>query len=142
MATCSNCGAQGTRIRSRWTEKNVQLPDECPQCAPSSFEKFSAPSDKKIWMGYEAHPNEYKKVDAGDGGVIYERKPEYRAEQEEKLLEVSAEEQEKQRLAVANKRATRRTLPMDALELAAALGKAETIANWIAASAAQGIDVN
>lgn len=142
MAVCSNCGAQGTRIRSRWTEKNVQLPDECPQCAPESFEKFTAPSDKKIWMGFEAHPNEYVKKLSEDGDVVYERKPEYRAEQEQQLMEATTEEQAAQEKAVALKRATRRTMPMDEIEMAAALCKAEEIANWLTASAAQGRDVN
>src|SRR2546430_15881424 len=100
MAVCSNCGSSGPRVRSRWTEKGVQLPDECPSCSPSSFEKFTAPSDKKIWMGYEAHPNEYTKVHAEDGGVIYNRKPEYRAEQEQKLALPATDEAEAQRRAV------------------------------------------
>lgn len=93
-------------------------------------------------MGYEAHPEQYVKVHSEDGDVIYERKPEYRAEQEQKLMESTAEEQEAQRRAVAKKRAERRTLPMDEVELAQAMGKAEMIADWIAASAAQGRDVN
>ena len=130
MSVCSNCGAQGKRIRSRWTEKNIQLPDECPQCAPGAFEKFTNPSDKKIWMGYEAHPNEYVKSE--DGG--YDRKSEYRAEYEQKLLEATVEEQETQRRAEEHKRATRRTLPMDAAEQAAALKRAEEIADWLVAS--------
>lgn len=101
--------------------------DECPSCAPESFEKFSNPSDKKIWMGYEAHPNEY--VKAADGG--YDRKPEYQAEQEERLRQPSEEEREKQARAVAKKRAERRTTPMDRVELQAALQKAEELADWL-----------
>jgi hypothetical protein len=138
MSVCSNCGAQGTRVRSRWTEKNLQLPDECPSCAPESFEKFTAPSDKKIWMGFEAHPNEY--VKAEDGG--YDRKPEYRAEQERQMFEATEEEKERQRQAEAHKRATRRTHAMDAAEMGAALRKAEEIADWIFASAGQRQVVN
>jgi hypothetical protein len=114
------------------------LPDECPQCAPGAFEKFTVPSDKKIWMGYEAHPNEY--VKAPDGG--YDRKPEYRAEFEQKMLEATEEELEIQRQKEANKRATRRTTPMDAAEFVEAMGKAEQIADWIVASAAQGREVH
>lgn len=85
------------------------------------------PSDKKIWMGYEAHPNEY--VKAEDGG--WDRKPEYRAEQEQQLAEQTAEEREAHERAVAEKRKNRRTLPMDAGELAQAMHKAELIAGWI-----------
>ncbi len=116
-------------MKSRWNEHG-QLPDECPSCSPESFEKFTAPSDKKIWMGYEAHPNEY--VKASDGG--YDRKPEYRAEQEQKLAQQSEEERELERRAIAKKRAERRTLPMDAAELASALHKAEIIADAMTGS--------
>jgi hypothetical protein len=138
MAICSNCNAQTTRVRSRWTEDGVQRPDECPQCAPQSFEKFTAPSDKKIWMGYEAHPNEYVKSE--DGG--YDRKPEYRAEQEAHMALPTAGEKEAQERAVAQKRAERRTTPMDEAEMRQAMRKAEELATWIVASAAQGTDVN
>ena len=134
MAICANCGTQGTRIRSRWNDKNVQLPDECPHCAPQSFDKFTAPSDKKIWMGYEAHPNEY--IKAADGG--FDRKPEYRAEQESSLCQSTPEEIEAEQRAIALKRATRRTAPMDAAEYAQALAKAEQIATAIIESANRG----
>ena len=127
MAKCSNCGAEGTRIRSRWTEKGTQLPDECPNCAPQAFEKFSAPSDKKIWMGYEAHPNEY--VKAEDGG--FDRKPEYRAEQEERLRQETEDERTLRLEAEAKKRATRRTEPMTPAEFEQAVRKAQDIAGWI-----------
>lgn len=137
MATCSNCGTEGNRVRSRWNEKNEQLPDECPHCAPASFEKFTDPSDKKIWMGYEVHPNEY--VRAEDGG--FDRKPEYRIEQEQKLMQPTAEEQEAQSRAVRKKRANRRIEPLDPIELQAALRKAEQIADWVAGSAMDGTDV-
>lgn len=112
--------------------------DECPNCAPSSFEKFTAPSDKKIWMGHEAHPNEY--VKAPDGG--FDRKPEYRAEQEQRLSQATEEEREAQARAVAHKRATRRTSPMTEAETIAAVRKASEIAAWIVESAQQGTDVN
>lgn len=136
MSLC-NCGYEGTRIRTIWNEDGARR-TECPHCAPTSFEKFTVPSEKKIWMGYEAHPNEY--VKNADGG--YDRKPEYRAEFEQKMLEATEEEQERQLKAEANKRATRRTLPMDAAEMAEALHRAEEIASWIAASAASTVSVN
>lgn len=142
MSVCGACGHEGTRIRTVFPEDGGQR-DECPQCAPESFEKFTAPSDKKIWMGFEAHANEYeKKYDEKTGEVFYERKPEYRAEQEAKLMEATEEERLAQRRAEADKRATRRTTPMDSVEYAAALRKAEQIADWITMSAAQGRDVN
>lgn len=133
MARCSNCNSESPRVRSRWDAKGNQLPDECPQCAPGSFEKFSNPSDQKIWMGFEAHPNEYER--AADGG--FDRKPEYRAEQEARLSEETEEEREIRIAAEANKRATRRTLPMDEVETLHALSKARDLALALEQSAVQ-----
>lgn len=126
MAVCGNCGAHSPRVRSRWNDKGVQMADECPSCAPASFEgKFTAPSDRKIWMGYEAHPNEYER--AADGG--YDRKPEYRAEQEQRLSAETEEERDNRERAEAHKRATRRTDPMTESELFSAIAKARDIAD-------------
>lgn len=137
MALCGHCGADSPRVRSRWSKEGVQLPDECPSCAPESFYgKFTAPSDKKIWMGYEVHPNEYEK--AADGG--YDRKPEYRAEQESKLAGLTADESEAEARAISKKRAERRTQPMTRSEMDSAISKARMIADWVAASAEKGID--
>lgn len=140
MSTCGNCGHEGTRIRTIFPEDGGQR-DECPHCTPETFEKFTAPSDKKPWMGWEAHPNEYEKRYDKDG-LIYDRKPEYRAEQEEKLAQATAGEVEAQRLAEAKKRATRRTQPMDPIELAAAMRRAEEVASFVQAATAEGRDVN
>lgn len=124
MAICNSCNSESPRVRSRWDPKGVQLPDECPQCAPGSFEKFSNPSDQKIWMGFEAHPNEY--VQSADGG--FDRKLEYRAEQEELLSQETSDERETRLEAERVKRATRRTLPMDEVETTHALAKARDLA--------------
>ena len=132
MAVCGNCGAIGPRVRSRWQE-GQQLPDECPQCAPQTFEKQTNPSDKKIWMGYEAHPNEY--VKAEDGG--FDRKPEYRAEQENQLRQPAADDVEQQRVADERKRASRRTMPMDTQETLQALAKARLIAGALEQAAVE-----
>lgn len=136
MAVCSSCGSEGTRIRSRWSEDGTRLPDECPQCEPGSFEKFTVPSDKKIWMGYEANPNQYEKRYDSEG-VYYVRKSEYRAEQEQRLMQSSEEERERQRSAEEHKRATRRTEPMTESEMLTALAKAR----MIAAALQQGTDI-
>ena len=114
MAVCGNCGAEGQRIRSRWV-KNVQLPDECPACAPQSFEKQTDPSDKKIWIGPEYAPNDYEKKYDADG-VFFVPKPEVTAERERKLFEDS-EEKARYEKALAEKRANRRMQPMSLLEI-------------------------
>jgi hypothetical protein len=136
MSICSNCKSEGTRIRTIFGEDGTR--EECPHCSPGSFDKVTDPSDKKIWMGYEAHPNEY--VRGADGG--FDRKPEYRAEQEARLMQETEEERTLREAAEAKKRRERRTAPMDAAELAAAMHKAEEIAGWVQGAAAQGTDLN
>lgn len=138
MARCSHCGTESPRVRSRWDDKGVQLPDECPSCAPGQFEKFTAPSDKKIAMGFEAHPNEYEKRYDQDG-VIYVRKPEYRAEQEQQLQKPAEEDRVREEQAVALKRATRRTAPMTPDELLFAINKARDVAEAIEQSNRQAV---
>lgn len=78
-------------------------------------------------MGYEAHPNEY--VKSPDGG--FDRKPEYRAEQEERLRSETEEERENRLRAEAKKRAERRTVPMNEAELLSAISKAREISDWM-----------
>lgn len=92
-------------------------------------------------MGFEAHPNEYEKRHDTDG-VFYVRKPEYRAEQEVKLQQATEEERENQERAEEHKRATRRTAPLDSVEYADALRRAEEVARFIVQSAKAGTDVN
>jgi len=82
-------------------------------------------------MGYEAHPNEY--VQSEDGG--FDRKPEYRAEQEAKLALPAADDAEAQARAEQAKRSTRRTEPMTASETLAALGKARVLAQAMESAA-------
>jgi hypothetical protein len=118
MAICGNCGAEGSRIRSRWI-RGVQIPDECPQCAPQDFEKQTDPSDKKIWIAPEVRPNDYTKVYDEDG-PIYMPKPEVTAELEAKVFD-NSEEREKYEEALAKKRAERRTRPLSEVELMQAL---------------------
>ena len=131
MAKCDNCGAQTTRVRSAWNyETGERLPDACPNCRPELFEKFTAPSDKKIWMGFEANPNQYeKRYDAE--GVYYIRKPEYRAEQEAQLQQPATDEREAEQRAIEKKRRERRTEPMTPSEHLQAIAKARQIAECL-----------
>jgi hypothetical protein len=138
MAVCGNCGAESPRVRSRWSERGKQLPDECSSCSPGTFEKFSNPSDQKIWMGFEANPNEYEKRYDEDG-VFYIRKPEYRAEQEEKLRQVPADDAEAQASAESQKRADRRVDPLTPTETLAAIAKARQVAEAIEQSALEAV---
>lgn len=123
MAICGNCGAVEIRVRSRW-ENDAQLPDECPTCAPQSFEKQTDPSDKKLWIGPEVRPNDYVKQYDSEG-LIYMPKPEITAELEQQACGIksvrSQEEKEAQERALAEKRNTRRTRPMTSSEVQKAL---------------------
>ena len=127
MAICGNCGSEGNRIRSRWA-KDTQLPDECPSCAPQSFEKQTDPSDKKLWIGPEVRPNDYEKRYDLDG-VYYMPKPEVTAELERKACgrdSVAAqEEREQMARAAQKKRAQRRTTPLSQSELQRALARVD-----------------
>lgn len=126
MAVCRNCGKESARIRTTFTDNGPI--DECSFCKQESFDsKVTVPSDQKIWMGYEAHPEQYTK--AADGG--YDRKPEYRAEQEARLSQESEEEKEKRLRAEAKKRRERRTMEMNPAEQLAALAKARQYADFI-----------
>lgn len=137
MAICGNCKTETPRVRVRLGLHGESLPDQCPQCAPQEFEgKVTAPSDKKIWMGYEAHPNEYEKRYDKDG-VIMVRKSEYRHEQETRLALGATDEREAQEIAEHKKRLERRTDPMSADQHLAAIQKAKLISDAMAESAAQ-----
>lgn len=139
MSVCRNCGQESLRVKTTWHELGEPT-DECPSCSPDSFDsKVTDPSDKKIWMGFEAHPGEYEKRYDSEG-VYYIRKPEYRQEQEDKLKQATEEERQKQQAAVERKRRERRTEPMNDAELAHAIRKAEQIAEALREAASAGTD--
>lgn len=126
MAVCETCGNETARVRTSWTKEGVRLADECPSCAPQTFEKQTDPSNKKIWIGPEYAPNDYERVN----GEL-RMKPEAVAD-----LEASAvgrksvaytEEQEAIERAKEQKRASRRTAPLDSIEQILALKRIDEI---------------
>lgn len=117
MAVCGNCGAEGTRIRSRWNG-DIRLPDECPNCAPQSFEAMKSVRDGTIAMGYEYMPTMYKKTDVG-----YVAKDELLADTEAELSKPDMEGEAAYQKAVAIKRASRRTKPMTGDEIQKVLAR-------------------
>lgn len=123
MAICGNCGTETSRLRTTIYEDGTR--DECPNCSPQTFEKVTAPSDKKIWIGPEYAPNDYEKRYDSEG-VYYMPKPEVTAEREAKIFKDS-ESDGKYAAAIETKRKHRRTQPMDELEIAAALNKVERL---------------
>lgn len=119
MSICGSCGSETTRSRVIFGRNEVK--EECPNCAPQSFEKVADPSTRKIWIGPEFEPNSYEKRYDADG-VYYVPKPEVTAERERNLF-VCSEEKAAYEKKLEEKRAQRRTQPLDQMEIAAALRK-------------------
>ena len=117
MAICGNCGAVTARVRSRWQE-GVQLPDECPQCAPGQFEAIKSVRDGQIAMGWEYMPQMYRKTDNG-----YVAKDELLADTEAQAIKRSEDDIRIEEEALARKRATRRTKAMSSTEISQAIAR-------------------
>lgn len=139
MATCGSCGHESARIRTVFAVGSSKLPDpkdECPHCAPHSFEAIKDPSTQKIWIGPEYNPNAYEKR-YDEGEPYYIAKPEFTAEEEAKVARQATDELEAQERAAAKKRLERRTDPMSEAELLAAIAKARQYSDWLAEAAAE-----
>jgi hypothetical protein len=59
MSTCKGCGAETLRTVTTF---DVGVRKEvCPQCDPNQFDSpVTDPSDKKIYVGWEAMPEKYR----------------------------------------------------------------------------------
>lgn len=117
MAICNTCGTETTRVRSAW-KGDVQLPDECPSCAPQSFDKFKSVRDGQITLGHEYMPTMYKKTDAG-----YVAKDELTADTEAEIVRsiTHSPEQIAYEAAAEKKRHNRRTKPLNQSEIEQAI---------------------
>jgi hypothetical protein len=109
MAICGNCKSETSRVRTKFT--HGQSVDECPHCAPLSFERQQNPSEKKIWMGWEYMPNMYKKKYDKDG-LIYEAKDELTQDTEDQIARGSKEDLELAERAIEKKRVEGRKAPL------------------------------
>lgn len=120
MATCGNCGAEVSRVRSVWDARGRQLPDECPVCSPEAYADFKVKSvrDGTIAMGYEYMPTMYKKTDAG-----YVAKDELIADTEAQASKPDADAEAAYQAALAKKRANRRTKPLTQSEIEQAISR-------------------
>lgn len=127
MSLCA-CGAESKKIRQFW-DRGKLTREECPACAPQSFEKQTDPSAKKIWIGPEFAPNDYIKREDPDGGYRYDLKPEAARELELQHTvnsQRATDEREARERAMAAKRSTRRTNPMTSEEIEQAIRFADT----------------
>lgn len=104
MAKCGSCNAESSRVRTSWAEDGTQKPDECPQCAPQSFDRFRSVRDGQIAMGWEYMPTKYKLRNG-----VYEASDELRQDTEDQLSKLPEEDVAAYSKAVEEKRATRRT---------------------------------
>jgi hypothetical protein len=64
-----DCGAVTSKARKPRADGKW----ECPECEPDSFpqEKFTMPSDKKVYQGYQVAPERYKKTEGPQGQTVY-----------------------------------------------------------------------
>lgn len=76
------------------------MPDECPRCAPQTFERIRSVRDGQISMGWEYMPTKYKLKDG-----VYVASDELRQDTEDQLSKQPAEDVEAYELAAAQKRA-------------------------------------
>lgn len=115
MATCGNCGSETRRVLSTMTSDGRLLPkpkDQCSHCAPELFQDgFAAPSDRRIWLEHEALPHLYSKM---PDGSLLAKDSVLCGIQAAMDLDPDAEAKE---LAIAKKRARRRTIPLTKTEI-------------------------
>jgi hypothetical protein len=112
VAICRNCNASAAKVITTFTSGGIPLKDprdRCEHCDDSLKVKATAPSDKKLYMGWEVEPNRYKKRDDGS----FEASDEKLADQHDFVANAAAKaEDEAHERAKAQKRATRRTTPL------------------------------
>ncbi len=108
---CGSCGVDTSRGKKVFDEKGNVRSEVCPSCSPEQFEGgVTDPSDKKIYSGPQAMPNLYTRDAEGT----------YHAKDELISDTVQNWDHGPTAKAEAKKRATRRTEPLTAVELARA----------------------
>ena len=140
MAICGSCGSETLKTRTIFEVEGRQLPepkDECPVCAPGSFERQQDPSEKKIWMSWERDAAHYKRTYDKDGLVMMPSDSVLQDLQDAVSKQKSGEELQAGEAAIEEKRASRRTTPMTPDEQLAAINRARAIAFDIEAYHAQ-----
>lgn len=130
MSACGSCGFETTRIRTLFERDGKPLPeakDECPNCAPQSFERFHTPSERKIWMSWEKEPAHYRREYDKDGPIMMPSDSVLQ-DLQDAVCRQPVEELQAGVVAQEAKRANRRMQPMSADEMTAAINKARSIA--------------
>jgi len=110
------CGAESPRVRI--TFRGKEQIEECPYCAPQSFDKFKSVRDGQISMAYEYDHTHYHFEDG---------KPVLTDEGRQDLRDAATKESEDDKraleAAVEKKRYARRTTPLTSAEIERAVNR-------------------
>jgi hypothetical protein len=112
MASCRGCGVEARRTITSFEGGEVKG-EACPECRPDLFpdDPFLMPSDRKLYMGWEAYPEHYKMKDNPEGGKIAVASDSMIADS------VALMNKTDEQIAVDQKRRTRRTEPLTSDEI-------------------------
>lgn len=78
---CGGCGAESSRRRVVF--KGDAMVETCEHCNESLREmRVKSATDRKLWMGHEAEPDRYTRVDKPDGSTVYVANDEKRVDDE------------------------------------------------------------
>lgn len=121
MAICGGCGADRTRVRTIFNPDGTVRVEECPSCAPGSFDpEWLLAKGATPW---EAYPGKYDKISNPDGSVTWRAKEEWTQDTEDKIRASYEKVDAKEAAAIEKKRASRRTEPMTPAEIEAATNR-------------------
>lgn len=118
---CRGCGSDRTTTRTFFKPDGTFKTEECPSCAPGSFDpQWLTAKGATAW---EAYPDKYVKFSLEDGRVGYRATDEWRQDSEDKLRKSYERADAGNAVALETKRASRRTTPMTADEIASATAR-------------------
>jgi hypothetical protein len=117
MAICGNCQSETTRLTAVLAYGDKWIPEgerkeACPNCRPELFaEPFAAPIDRKVWPEHEAKPYLYEQ--AGDGSL---RAKDVLLADLDAAWNIDPDKEAADK-AIAHKRESRRTRPLEPWEI-------------------------
>jgi len=121
MAICGGCGAETTRTRTIFDERNKLVKEECSACNPNSFDPQWLTA--RGAMAWEAYPEKYEKITLPDGRVGYRAKDEWRQDTEDKIRSAYERAEAIPEEKLEEKRRNRRTEPLTNDEQAAIVAR-------------------
>lgn len=93
--------------------------ETCDRCDPSLAEQIVAKSttDRKLWMGHEADPTKYKKVEGPDGETIFRATDEHRVDHEAEWTKQDDDQDMKAERILATRKQFGRKSPLSPSEV-------------------------